>query len=237
VARRLKVRSNPDLVAAHTAGSVVHLLHPLVHDRHGMIAFGLPSYWAFHFQLGTENAKRLQAVHRRVLALDPGSSKIRAIHDEALLLTAYDAGSAMVSNAVRAVQHLAHEVEVVFATPLRSVTAEDRAREAASLFTDRAVHADPDYQGLAELVAIRDAIEHPKAENTNNPTEWDRVPLAWLLSGRRPAAWQRFDLWFGRLATEWVTVHKSRERTFEVGVRRGIASEHPTKKPPADDRT
>lgn len=117
----------------------------------------------------------------------------------------------MVSNAVRAVQHLAEEIERTHRTGLQGKTVQERIRSAAALFSQCDYSADPDYAGLNEITKIRDAIEHPQAHNTysGDKNAWDTVPLAWTFSDRSLDAWQRFRRWFERVASDWEAHLKS----------------------------
>jgi hypothetical protein len=138
----------------------------------------------------------------------------------------------MVGNAVRAVQHLAQRIEGTTNAKLRGQTVQDRINEALRLFTGDDYRVDPDYAGLSELAEIRDALEHPSAENTYNDEDWGRVPLAWILSERSIEAWTRFDRWFVRVATAWEGYLAQNPDPGTLTVERGIESRLPLKKPP-----
>jgi hypothetical protein len=111
--------------------------------------------------------------------IEPGENAIRLVADEALIEDAYIAGGTMVSNAVRAVQHLAEEIERTHRTGLRGKTVQERIRSAGALFSQADYSADPDYTGLNEITEIRDAIEHPQVHNTysGDKNAWNTVPL------------------------------------------------------------
>jgi len=118
----------------------------------------------------------------------------------------------MVVRAVRAVQYLAEAMERLSGEKLKETTAEGRLKEAtAKLNLNHYAHT-PGYQGLAELLPIRDALEHPKEENVYQGDEnnWDRVPLAWFISDRGIEAYDRFSEWFGLVTDDWMKYLKER---------------------------
>ncbi len=156
-------------------------------------------------------------------------------HDDALLLEVYTTGNALVSNAVRAVQHLAEEIEHVCEQKLSGTTSAERINEAAARFSKEELSANPDYAGFGEIVGIRDALEHPQNEKIRNTTDngWTGVPLAWMLSNRSTDAWSRCHRWFSRFAAHWEAHLANLPPTpGEIAVQRGIESRMAVKKPP-----
>jgi hypothetical protein len=235
--RRSKLRSNPSLADAHAAGAKVYIMQLLVHDRFGAIAYAWPRHWMLHYSAARRGARDLSKCHDKVLQHEPGPNAMRAITDEELLEEVYDAGNTMVSHAVRAVQHLAEEIERNYKTQLRGQTIEERINEAAALFSTQPYNLHIDYSGLAEVVGVRDALEHPQAGNTHNtdPNAWDRVPLAWMLSNRSLDAWGRFDRWFKRLSGDWDAHLPTLSKPGTITVQRDIESLSPFKKAPRQE--
>jgi hypothetical protein len=206
----------------------------LVHERFGAIGYAWPRHWMFHYSSAQRAAEELTRHHDKVLQHEPGPSAIRAITDEVFLQEVYDTGNSMVSNAVRAVQHLAEEIERNYNIQLRSSTIEERINEAAALFSADVYNADIDYAGLGEMRGIRDALEHPQSGNTysTDANTWDRVPLAWMLSNRSLDAWGRFDRWFKRISGDWERHVPTLARPGTITVERGLESFSPFKKAP-----
>jgi hypothetical protein len=186
-----------------------------------------------HYDFAQDGASDLFDCHQRVLGLEPESNGLRTVLDEILLRSVYEAGNKMVSNAVRAVQHLAEEIETVHHDDLSSETVEKRISEACKLFGMDRYAADADYAGLGEINGVRDALEHPTPQYTNDPEAWDRNPLSWMLSDRSLLAWKRFHVWFSTISGDWEAYRLSLEHPGTVEVQRGLESLWPVKKPPA----
>ena len=86
--------------------------------------------------------------------IEPGANSIRLVGDDALIEDAYITGGTMVSNAVRAVQHLAQEIEHHHRRGLNGNTVQEPVGAAGALFAPgNRYEADPDYAGLNELTA------------------------------------------------------------------------------------
>ena len=233
--RKTRLASNPDLGRTHQAGAQVAVIQILAHDQFGAIAYQWPRFWALHANLANEAFTRLQALHEQVLALPLDSSNMRSIYDIPLLQEIYGAGSEMVSQAVRSLQHLAEEMERFKKATLKGTTVEERIGEASAMFGLQSRTGDPEYQGLVELVRIRDAIEHPKATNTyqGDRNRWDEVPLAWMLSDRSIQAFQRYSVWFSNRVDDWEGHRSSLPSTpATLTVQRGIESKLQSKKSP-----
>jgi hypothetical protein len=109
--RSTKQRSNPALAKAHEKGAQVAVVQILTHVPHGSVAYLWPRHWRYHIQCAERSAGRILEIHRQVLTIEPSENAIRLVADEALIEDAYISGGTMVSNAVRAVQHLAEEIE------------------------------------------------------------------------------------------------------------------------------
>ena len=232
--RNVNLRTNSKLAEAHAAAASVFVVQPLAHSRFGAIAYAWPRHWTLHYSLAQTGAHELSKCHDKVLEHEPGPNAMRFISDETFLREIYSAGNAMVSNAVRAVQHIAEEIERLHKVQLRGITVEERINEAAALFSTEAYNADVDYAGLGEINGIRDALEHPRASNTysTDPNGWDRVPLAWMLSNRSLEAWSRFDRWFSRVSGDWEKYLPTLATPGTITVERGVESLLQTKKAP-----
>lgn len=133
--RSTKTRSNSALVESHAVGAQVTVVQVLAHDRFGAIAYQWPQHWRYHFDFANTASKKLAALHEEVLELEPDKNGIRFVADDTLLQDVYEVGNAMVSNAVRAVQHLAQDIGRVCKRNLCGSTAEERIREAVALFS------------------------------------------------------------------------------------------------------
>lgn len=233
--RKTKLQSNPALAKPHEAGANVAVIQLLTHAQYGALAYLWPKLWAFELQLANEAHSKLSELHEEVLRLPVDAGNIRPVYDLELLQDIYCAGTDMVSHACRAVQHLAQQMEHNRKTTLQTTTAEERIREAAALFGINDRHLEASYQGFVEILRIRDAVEHPQADNIyqGDRNRWDEVPLAWMLSDRGLQAYARFGQWFERLATDWedyLKAHPGPPATLTI--ERGIESKLQVKKPP-----
>lgn len=231
--RKTKLQSHPGLAKPHDAGATVALLQILAHAQYGGIAYGWSEFWVFEANLADESFIKLKELHQEVLKFQPGASNMRSIYDLEFLEDIYCAGTDMVSHASRSVQHLAECIERVKGVSLRATTATERIKEAAALLGLNDHQTDPGYQGLVEILKIRDAIEHPKESNVFQGGDlWDEVPLAWMLSERGLQAYERYSSWRELLVTNLEAYIKALPpRTITLTVERGIESKLHSKKP------
>ena len=233
--RKTKVRSNPALAKPHEVGANVAVIQLLTHAKYGAIAYLWPKFWVFELRLADEAYAKLEQLHEVVLTLPPDNSNMRSIYELEFLQNIYCAGTDMVSHACRAVQHLAQQMERNSGSLLQTTTAEDRIREAATLFGLNDHHLGQGYQGFVEILRIRDAVEHPKENNIyqGDRNRWDEVPLAWILSERGLQAYERFRKWIEKLATDWEKYLKDNPGPpVTLTLERGIESLMQVKNPP-----
>jgi hypothetical protein len=190
----------------------------------------------FELNLAEDSFEELQRLHKEVLKLPIDSSNMRGLHDLELLKDIYRAGGDMVSHASRTMQHLAEEMERVGKTTLQTTTVVERIKEGTALFGIDDYSAESSYQGLVEIVRIRDAVEHPRAANIyqGDRNRWDEVPLAWMLSERGLQAYERFASWVELVATDWEAYLAAHPEPATLTVERGIESGLQAKKPARD---
>lgn len=234
--KKTKLQGDPALAKPHAAGATVVPLQTLTHDPYGAIGYSWAvEFWLFEAQLAQESFDKLKVLHERVYELPVDASAMRSIHDQELLKAIYAAGTDMVSHATRSVQHLAQCMERVKGTALHETTAPGRIKEAAALFGLDDHSTDEGYQGFVELLSFRDAIEHPTQARvfTGSPSEWDKVPLAWLISDRGLKAFERHTSWMHLLTDDWDAYLRANARpiTLHIGAR-GLKSTLSAKKPP-----
>jgi hypothetical protein len=230
---------NPDLAQAHEVGAAVSVIQTLVHSIYGTMHYPLIRLWRLHLQMAVEAATDLEQLHRKVLEIPVADSNSRMVANEDLLLEVYSAGTKMVGNAIRAIQHLSQEIEHDFGMNNVSQNASERIKASARRLGLPTITEMSGYDGLAEMVSIRNAIEHPQATNVHQDDErqWDEVPLAWMLSDRGLLAFARFREWFETLVSDIDTVRATiPQRTVQLTVVRGIESKNSAKKSPAFKR-
>lgn len=233
--RNQKLKSDPARARAHEAGASVKVVQILAHSQLGALSYTWPRYWVFHAKAAEDAAEELIALHQQLAHFPVQElTSLRSIDDMEYLETVYRAGTQMVVGAVLALQHLCEEIERTVQVQLQETTLDGRLREALKAAgmvppAQRSGHAK-----LVELEGIRDAIEHPKADNVYNgsPGQWDRVPLAWLLSERGLIAYTGYAIFLKSIVDDWEVRKKEFDRPGEVTVQRGIHSQLQYKKPP-----
>jgi len=234
--KKTKLRSNPALAHPHAAGAKVQRIQILAHSQYGAICYVARRFWALHANLAGKSYEKLERLHRRVLTHPVDASNMRTLANDEVLQRFYGEGSSMISNSVRAIQHLAQEMEQYSESgPLTRTTALGRLREATSRFAIELDEQHPGHQAMAEMILIRDAVEHPTQSNvfTGDPNHWDRVPLAWMLSDRPTTTFPHFAEWFANLVDQWeLTIEKLPKETVTLNIQRGIQSDLPSKKSP-----
>ena len=232
--RKHRYTSDAALAKEHAGGTTVTVAQPSEHESLGSILIVWPRYWAFHYEDAKDGHQRLMAAHEDVLQVDPDASASRMV-DIDLGGRVYRAGVQMVLGSILAVQHLCEEVERVC----------KKQWSDGSTLTERLAHAGQvsrlgnpkslsGYEGFVELQRQRDAIEHPKHENTYNASgDWDRVPIAWMVSERPRKAFDRFGEWFESLAELWLSRRDELARPGALDIElRGLRSDRQFKKPP-----
>ncbi len=235
MAQKHKMVSNPDRAQSHTAGSTIQLIQLAEHDRLGTIGYVWPRHWVFHYNAAYDAHVELVQLHDEILQL-PIKDNMRLVPAGELLERTYRWGTLLVVSVVLTVQHFVEEIERCIRQILDGTTVEDRLRSAASIadlgsFTDNA-----GYSGFQELTRIRDAVEHPKAENvySSDARDWVKVPLAWFMSERPTAAYESYMQWFNKIVDKWT----SRLATLDADpvqfeILRGMASARQYRKPPS----
>lgn len=233
--RSQKLTGDPTKARPHEAGASVIVVQTLAHNRLGAISYSWPRQWVFHARAAQAAFEELTALHQRLVEFPVHEpTAMRSILDMDYLEAVYRAGAQMAIEAILTLQHLCEEIERGVKVQLQEPTLDGRLREALQ---NAGMTPPPQRAGHAkfvELEAIRDAIEHPKMENVYNgqPGQWDRVPLAWILSERGLAAFQGWDLFLGSIADDWEECRNQFAGPAELTVERGVHSQLQFKKPP-----
>ncbi|MDP1851485.1 MAG: hypothetical protein Q8K48_03610 [Candidatus Planktophila sp.] len=232
--RRTRLRGNPTLAKDHAAGATVIYTQNLVHDPWGGIAYHWPFFWDFEKHLTNVAADELKQLQQEVFDIPLGTSNTRTITNLDLLVRIYGAGADMVSHAVRSVQYLAQSMESWKDANYESEVATERLRKATELIGLNNHQSDAGYQGLTEMLRVRNAIEHPKGSTIyqGDPGRWDEVPLAWMISDRGLKAYERYSSWFVLLAADWSGYCEAHPMSLNLdGLVRGVESIVSSKKP------
>lgn len=236
MAKKAKLSSNQELAHPHSEGAELRLLQILVHDPLGAICYSQRRYWALHANLAGVEFAELKKLHSLVEVTPVDKSKMRTIRSDELLQDVYGTGTSMVSNVVRAIQHLTLEIMAKSPMPPTMTKVLPRLREVCGLVGLPLDERDPGHQAFAEMVQIRDAVEHPRPANVyaGDSSGWDRVPLAWMLSDRPMTTFPAFESWFVRLVQSWdekLASMPAQPQTLTIQMR-GLQADNQFKKPP-----
>ena len=231
-----RLSSDDELAHAHDSGASVTLMQMVEHRRLGTVLYAWPKHWAYHVEAAEAAFESLERLHEELAAMPVGPDAMRSIDDIEFIGRVYKAGSTLVSEVVRTLQHLCEEIERWTGTPMGGSTIETRFAGASAAAGLENARSEAGYSAFQEIHAKRDAIEHPKPENIYNDgdTTWDEVPLAWFMSDRVIEAYRTYVDWFVKIADRWEATKAAmpgRPATFEVEMR-GLRSDHQFKKPP-----
>lgn len=241
--RKAKIKSDPNLAKPHAAGAKIELVQPAIHDL-GLIYIGHPYYWSLHARYANAGYRRLKKYIDNILQKQPDNSNVRSVHDFELISKIYEATCDEVIHTYLSYEYFTLFVlTVVYLNP--SSSEEDKKRFAEienKELKDKLRHILTDiikepnlinssgYSMLfQELEQIRHAINHPKNENIYNcgNNTWDKVPLAWGVSGKSLKFFEESAKLFNNIYKSWQRVEPNYSRPGTLtGVQRGIKSLH-----------
>lgn len=212
------------------------VIQTLTHAQLGCLAYGWPRHWALHANAAAKGFEELSKLHERLVKIPVHESTVmRNVDDPDFVEAIYHAGTRMVTEAVMAVQHLCQAIEADTHSQLQDSKLDGRLREALEQLGVTAGSSRTGYDKFIEIEAIRDALEHPKAENVYNgqPGQWDRVPMAWFLSDRSLKAFEGYSALFKSIVDDWQKVQQQRAGgPISLEAERGVYSQLQYKKPP-----
>ena len=241
--RKVKTQSDPNLAKPHAAGAVVELVQPAIHDL-GLIYFGHPYYWGLHARFANAGYLRLKRYIDIILQKQPDKANARSIHDFKLIGKAYKATCDLVMHT-----YLSYEYFTLFILTtvyLNSHSTEEDKKKFNELepkeLKEKLRHVLVEvikkphlvnslgYSMLfQELEQTRHAINHPKNENIYNcgQNTWDKVPLAWGISGKCLKFFEESVKLFNEIYKEWLKIEPNYSKPGTLtGVQRGIKSLH-----------
>jgi hypothetical protein len=213
----------------------MQVIQMLIHDPIGALGYNWGSQTYRHARMAEDGYTQLVELHADLVAIQPLSGNVRVVPDE-IATDAYECGSAMVSNVVRTMRHFAQDIASRVGQRPDKGRALDELRSAADMIGLDLHVRSSGYHALAEIVRVRDAIEHPNPENLHQGDDslWDRVPLAWILSDRSCKSYAAYDAWLTLIVTDWNAWVAARPKVQQtLTVQRGMGSAYPMKKPPA----
>lgn len=241
MARKREWISDSALAAAHADGTPLYIVQQLQHRPLGTIGYHIVrDYWKLYADIADAGRAALRQAHRRVEQLPVDDTNSRLIRDMDLIVEVHYAGTLMVLHALLALQHLCDAIE-------RATDGEwdgrggirERVDYAATALGLRKIRRESGYDGFNELLQVREAIEHPKPGNAYAPAEenWERVPMAWMLSERPFAAYDSYIRWRAVLESaraRHADEHRTLGGTVTLRVERGIKSTRQARKPRSD---
>ncbi len=236
MARKIRTKADPTLAESHAAGAKVTLVQPALHETYGTLLVPRPVYWLQHAKAALARQESLRQLDQRVLETELGASDSRILAGD-LAIALYVTGTEAVLHIVLAVQQLVTELELglkITRPPLENLNT--RLGTVLRAIEYMGLGVDPRYGRFGELQEVRDAVEHPEKETVYNSTggEWDRVPLAWIASGKALSAIEASLALIADIAKAWdafQSAHASGPGTL-TGVTRGIRSLESAKKAP-----
>ncbi len=205
-----------------------------VHGRYGVVNFTRPRYWSFHFKSSEENYETLKKFDECLLNIKVEHGNCRHITDTELLRRVYEIGIQLVLNVNLTVEHLTHEIELVTKTKNTSTDLTDRFSACLKQISFRnSFVVDPGYHKLNEINTVRNRIMHPDETNllNVNPTEWDNIPLAWIISGKCIAAYEPYGDFIFEVMNFWLLNIDKYYEKLKVTTTAPIKYKHDCKKP------
>lgn len=241
--KKTKIISDPSLVRSHSAGAKVELVQVALHDL-GMVYIGHPRYWALHARYANNGYKRLKLYIDKILSEEPSNDNVRSVHDATLITKIYKATFDLVVHT-----YLTYEYFVLFILTTvylyPSASEEDKKKfsELEKLeLKEKLKHIITEILKKPELVTsngysmlfqeleqIRHSLNHPKNDNTYNCGEntWDKVPLAWGVSGKSLKFFEQTANLLDNIYKEWTKIESQYSKPGKlIGVKRGIKSVH-----------
>lgn len=238
MARKREWVSDPNLAETHAHGTPIYIVQQLQHRPLGTIGYHvIRDYWKLHADIADAGRAALEQAHRRVEQIPVDDTNSRRIRDMDLLVEVHYAGNLMVLHAILALQHLCDAIERATDREWdgRGGTRE-RLDHAATALGLKKVRHKSGYDGFNEILQVREAIEHPKPEHAYAPAEenWERVPMAWMLSERPLVAYDKYIRWRAVLETartRHADEHRKAGGTLTLQVERGVKSTRQARRP------
>lgn len=241
--KKVKIESDPKLAKPHAQGAVVELVQPAIHEL-GMIYIGHPYYWVMHARYANNGYRRLKKYIDKILQKQPDKTNVRSVHDFSLINKAYKATCDLVIHSYLSYEYFSlfvltsvylnvsssDEDKKIFAQ-LEPLELKEKFRHILTDVIKRPelVNSTGYSMLFQELEQTRHAINHPKNENIYNcgKNSWDKVPLAWGLSGKSLKFFEESAKLFNQTYKAWKAIEQNYSKPGTLtGVQRGIKSLH-----------
>lgn len=241
--KKTKIESDPKLARSHAAGASFEVVQIALHDL-GMIYVQHPIYWALHARYANSAYKRLKRYIDQIMESKPSIGNVRSIHDANKITKIYKATFDLVVHSYLTYEYFvlfilttvylypgATEIDKQHFEHLQSLELKDKLKFIIiNIINKPELIESRGYSMLfSELEQARHSLNHPKNDNTYNcgDTTWDKVPLAWGVSGKSIKFFDSSARLFNGLYEGWELVEpKYRKPGVLTGVKRGIKSLH-----------
>jgi L-rhamnose mutarotase len=237
--KKIVTKTNTKTSTSHPAGAKVTWLQP-VYGEHGNMHTKRYRLWTILRADAEELYIQLNELQLQINQINPSAiNGFRELHDEAHndLMEAYiKAGYKFIESIYLMFQDLTSEVIGHFLLPgeeekYKEINGRDLNQKleyvCKIVLEDKALVGHSGYIALfSEFEIRRHALNHPDAWNTYNASDndWDKVPLAWLLSGRYKKNYERIDDLLEILMPAIEKKYKELERPGTITAVRGIVS-------------
>lgn len=243
--KKVRVSSDPSRDRAHQKGAQVLFVQPS-YGEHGNVHSHYYRQWALFWQQSLDRFGKLSDLHKKVYEIAPEDSGFRALYakeHEELMRQYFSVGTSWIMCVWLTFQHFSNEVlGHYFLHPDNPPESIDNYKIKNNLdlrqklefilkdILDRPqLIKDKGYDAvIGKIEQMRNAINHPDKDNTYNASEndWDKVPLAWLLSGQFKDRFKEVQGFADKLFSEWESKKKELERPGKINIaKRGIVSD------------
>lgn len=241
--KKVKTISDPSLARSHGAGAVVEFVQIALHDL-GMIHIGHSRYWTLHARYANAGCKRLKRYIDKILAQTPSADNVRSVHDAVFITKIYKATFDLVVHTYLTYEHFVlSTLTTIYLYPGASDEDKKKFSELEKLelkeklrFIIVEILKKPElvtskgYSMLfVELEQTRHALNHPKNDNTYNCGDmtWDKVPVAWGISGKSLKFFESSADLFNSIYKEWIAIEAQYTKPGVLtGMKRGLRSMH-----------
>jgi len=241
--KKTKTISDPSLARSHEAGAKVEFVQIALHEL-GMIYIGHPRYWTLHAGYANAGYKRLKRYIDKILAQNPTTGNVRSVHDATFITKIYKATFDLIAHTYLTYEYFVlSTLTTIYLYPGASEEDKKKFAELENLeLKEKLRHIIVDILKKPELIAskgysmlfqeleqARHALNHPKNDNTYNcgDTTWDKVPLAWGVSGKSLKFFEHSVDLLNSIYKDWIEIEPQYAKPGTLtGLKRGVKSMH-----------
>ncbi len=240
--KKIKMRSNSNLIRSHQKGATVAFFQPLLHKQYGQVFFIdiSSNLHNLYIQRAIKAQKKIKKYDQYVLSTKVGTDRARNVIDSKFLEKAQLTTLDLVLFLYLAFEYLTINYLRPIYVRNKNSTSElenlnlDQRIDIIESISAIDIKKDEDYQGLVDFRHMRDNIMHPKPSVLYNPddNDWDEVPLVWVMSGQYKEPYLNALRLFKKIERyHKETLSKLGPSTI-TATQRGLESEHQYKKSP-----